>query len=283
MNAITNVTATFNIILTAPGAPVIGVGNAGNGQAIINFTAPGSNGGSAITGYTATCNVGGITGTGTMSPIVVNGLTNGVNYSCSVTATNAIGTSVPSGTVNVMPSAAAPVALLSVASRKVHGAAGTYNLTLNSSTPIAGAVTVEPRTNSNGHLIVFTFSGPITSAGTPALLASDSITPFGQATATFSSNEVRVTLTGVTDNRRARVTLTGVNGTTNAATNVGFLIGDTGSTRMVTAGDIAALRARVGADVTLGTNYLFDLNLSGTINASDVSAAKSRAGLVLLP
>ena len=53
--------------------------------------------------------------------------------------------------------------------------------------------------------------------------------------------------------------------------------------RMVTAGDIAALRARVGADVTLGTNYLFDLNLSGTINASDVSAAKSRAGLVLLP
>jgi len=283
LNAATSVTATFNIILTAPGSPVIGAGNAGNGQAIINFSPPGSDGGSAITGYTATCNVGGFTGTGTMSPIVVNGLTNGVNYSCSVTATNAIGTSVPSGTVNVMPSAGAPVALLSVASRKVHGAAGPFNLPLNISPQAVDPIKVEPRTSSSGHLIVFTFSGPVTSAGTPALLAADGVTPFGQATAAFSGNEVRVTLTGVTDNRRARVTLTGVNGTTNAATNVGFLLGDIGNTRMVTAGDIAALRARVGADVTLGTNYLFDLNLSGDISAADVSAAKSRAGLVLLP
>lgn len=130
---------------------------------------------------------------------------------------------------------------------------------------------------------MFTFSGPVTSAGTPALLASDGITPFGQATASFSGNEVRVTLTGVTDNRRARVTLTGVNGTTNAATNVGFLIGDTGNTRMVTAGDIAALRAQAGADVTLGYQLPVRPESVGHHQCLGRVGGRSRAGLVLLP
>ena len=63
----TIVTITDNDFVPDP--PVIGAGDAGNGQAIINFTAPASDGGSPITGYTATCNVGGFTGTAAMSPI----------------------------------------------------------------------------------------------------------------------------------------------------------------------------------------------------------------------
>src|SRR5262249_21416939 len=46
---------------------------------------------------------GGITGSGAASPVTVGPLTNGTLYSCSVTATNGVGTSPPSGAVGVTP------------------------------------------------------------------------------------------------------------------------------------------------------------------------------------
>jgi uncharacterized protein (TIGR02145 family) len=85
---------------TAPGTPTIGTATAGNAQAIVTFTAPVSNGGSAITGYTVTSSPGNITGTGSSSPITVTGLTNGTAYTFTITATNAIGTSVASSASN---------------------------------------------------------------------------------------------------------------------------------------------------------------------------------------
>src|SRR5659263_228824 len=83
-----------------PGAPTIGTATAGNAQATVTFTAPVSDGGSAITGYTVTSSPGGLTGTGTASPIIVTGLTNETAYIFTVTATNAIGTSVASSASN---------------------------------------------------------------------------------------------------------------------------------------------------------------------------------------
>ncbi|WP_372018405.1 autotransporter domain-containing protein [Pseudoxanthomonas sp. 10H] len=88
---------------TAPGAPTIGTATAGEGQATVTFTAPGSNGGSAITTYTATASPGGATGTcagPTACVITVGGLTNGTAYTFSVAATNAIGTGSASGASN---------------------------------------------------------------------------------------------------------------------------------------------------------------------------------------
>lgn len=93
---------------TAPGAPTIGTATAGNGSASIGFTAPASNGGSVITGYTATCTgASTVIGTGAASPVNVGGLTNGTSYSCTVTATNSVGTSGASAAVTVTPSATA--------------------------------------------------------------------------------------------------------------------------------------------------------------------------------
>lgn len=89
---------------TVPGAPVIGTAIGGNGTAQISFTAPSSDGGSPIQSYTATC--GSASQTGPASPIEVTGLTNGVTYTCSVTAANAVGSSVASGNVSVMPKGA---------------------------------------------------------------------------------------------------------------------------------------------------------------------------------
>ena len=88
--------------LSVPDAPTIGTATAGNTIASIAFTPPANNGGSAITGFTATCNPGALSASGGNSPISVPGLSNGTTYSCSVTATNALGTSAASGTVSVV-------------------------------------------------------------------------------------------------------------------------------------------------------------------------------------
>ena len=63
--------------------------------AIVLRVSVGDDGGSTVTGYTATCTDGTntYTGTSTSSPITVSGLTNDVAYTCTVTATNSVGTS----------------------------------------------------------------------------------------------------------------------------------------------------------------------------------------------
>ena len=104
--------AASNSVVPAniPDAPTIGTAVAGNAQATVPFTAPSSNGGSDITSYTATSSPEGITGTISQSgsgDITVTGLTNGTSYTFTVTATNAIGTSVASVASNsVTPSTA---------------------------------------------------------------------------------------------------------------------------------------------------------------------------------
>ena len=92
---------------TFPGAPTIGTATAGNMQASIAFAAPVSSGGSAITGYNATCTPSG-NGSNTVSPINIVGLTNGVTYTCSVTAANAVGPGPASGSVMVTPALVVP-------------------------------------------------------------------------------------------------------------------------------------------------------------------------------
>ena len=101
---------TLSFTKKRPDAPIIGTATLGNAQATVSFTEPSSNGGSAITSYTATSSPGGITGTISQSgsgDITVTGLTNGTSYTFTVTATNAIGTSVASVASNsVTPSTA---------------------------------------------------------------------------------------------------------------------------------------------------------------------------------
>ncbi len=94
-------------VMTVPGAPSIGAVTAGNASASVAFTAPASDGGASITVYTASCVSGNLraSGTGTASPVSVTGLTNGLTYSCSLTASNSVGAGPSSAAVNVTPTA----------------------------------------------------------------------------------------------------------------------------------------------------------------------------------
>lgn len=109
--ATTNADGSGNVTISCgaavPGAPVLGAVTPGNTQATIAFSA-GS--GAAATSYTATCTDGGVTRstTGSASPLTVSGLTNGSTYTCSVTASNAAGSSSPSASLSVQPHGTTP-------------------------------------------------------------------------------------------------------------------------------------------------------------------------------
>jgi hypothetical protein len=272
-------TQSFSITIAAviPGAPTIGAATGGNNQASVSFTAPAFTGGAAITSYTATC--GGFSATGAGSPIVVGGLTNNVSYSCSVRATNSAGTGPASGTVSVVPTSGIPLAVTGVVSRKTHGAFGTWDIAIDNSQPIAGAVSVDPRAIGAGHKIVFSFNDNVAAAGTAACVDAANA-PVGSASAVAVGTTVEVTLTGVPDNKRVTVSLSGVNGGTNVGASMGFLVGDVNGNRSVTSADILAVKGRDGQNVNAG-NFRYDVNVSGNISLTDAVLTHGNAGLTL--
>jgi uncharacterized repeat protein (TIGR01451 family) len=87
--------------LVAPGAPQLVSVIAGNAQATLTFNPPSFNGGSPITGYVAHC--GSASVSSASSPIIVGGLSNGISYDCYLIASNAIGDSPASATLNITP------------------------------------------------------------------------------------------------------------------------------------------------------------------------------------
>ncbi len=166
---------------TAPGAPVIGTATAGNGQATAAFTAPASDGGSAITGYTVTSNpAGGVdsnAGTTGLSH-TVTGLTNGVAYTFTVTATNSVGTSLPSGPSNsVTPMAVTTVSLNSGPNPSLAGQSLTLTAVVSGGPPApTGTVTFYDGASSIGSVAlnsfgVATLSTSLLSPGTHPLSA----------------------------------------------------------------------------------------------------------------
>jgi alpha-tubulin suppressor-like RCC1 family protein len=99
---------------TVPGPPTGVSAVAGNAAATVSWTPPASNGGNAITKYTATSSPGNVSvdAAANATSVVVSGLTNGTAYTFTVTATNAIGPSLPSAPSNsVTPSGPTTVAV----------------------------------------------------------------------------------------------------------------------------------------------------------------------------
>lgn len=258
----------------APDAPTGVTATIGNGTVSVAFTAPANNGGKPITSYLAAC--GSKSAEANNSPISVSGLTGGVSVSCSVTARNADGSGVASAATNNVT----PIRLTAVQSRKSHGDAGTFDIEIERTATIDGAFTVEPRARGAGHTLIFQFEGAVTGAGTATVV------PVGSATTAFDAarpNEVVVNLGSIAENRRVTVTLANVNGSVSLPpVSLGFLVGDVDNSRAVDGGDINAIKARTGA-ATNATNAKFDVNLTGSISAADLSTVRTRAGVPPFP
>jgi uncharacterized repeat protein (TIGR01451 family) len=162
------------------------------------------------------------------------------------------------------------VALVSAASRKVHGAAGTFDLPLVLTT---ASPTTEPRTGGAGgnHTIVFVFDQPVTS-GTAAVTAGTGTA----GTPTFSGNAMSVPLAGVVNQQYVTVAVSGLNGTAaGASVRIGFLLGDVSQNRVVTVSDLAQVNTQI-AQVVTASNYLRDVNASGTLTVADKGIANTQ-------
>jgi len=258
-----------------PGAPtnVAIVADADTGTITLTFTPPGSDGGSPIVGYEAQCGARRASSAG--SPISISSMIN--SGSCYVSARNANGLGAASETVSYsMPQ------LFSVVSRKAQAGSANNDITIDRYQQVHGAVTIEPRAIGSGHQIVFLFGENITSVG-GAVCLDQGTTPIGSATAVASGPMVTVTITGIPDKKRVRVRLDNVNGgAASFGVSIGFLEGDVVASYAVDSADVAAVKARSGAEFSL-TNAIYDIDLSGTISASDILRVKGRTENVLPP
>jgi len=172
---------------------------------------------------------------------------------------------------------AAPV-FASAVSRKVHGAAGTFNLPLSL---VTTSPTTEPRIGP-AQTIVFTFDKPI-SAATVTITEG---TATGAAP-TFSGNDVVVGLTGVNNQQYVTVSLTNVasvDGGTggSGSARIGFLVGDVNQNRVVTLADLGLVNAQLAQSVT-AANYLKDVNASGTLTLADKGITNANLTKALPP
>ena len=96
-----------------------------------------------------------------------------------------------------------------------------------------------------------------------------------------SGNEIIVSLPSPGDNKRVTFSAINVNSVgENASVSAGFLVGDMNSSKAITASDNDSVKAHLNQGVNINTAK-FNVSLSGTISAADVSAVKVRSGTVL--
>jgi len=264
-------------VATVPGAPTLVIVTPGD-QILDVYYQPAPDNFSSITRYTISCSPGAITVQSTsLFSARVTGLTNGQPYTCDVRATNAVGTGPASATGTATPQIVPQ--FLGAYSRKIHGAAGTFDLPLFPANSLFDAK-VEPRFNSGGVLIAFKFDRAISSPGN-VVVRNRAFIALPVSSVVAAGDEVLVTLPSIADGERISLEVTNIDGTgAGLVAYAAFLAGDANGSRAVTASDISAAKARSG--ITTNQNFRFDLDLSGSVTQEDVVRIKQRAGNVIV-
>lgn len=215
------------------------------------------------------------------------------SYSCALAFLRVAGTT--GGDTNIGPGYALLVkstnftiqtqtpalALISAVSRKIHGGAGMFDVSL----PLSGSPGIECRSGgANGdHTLVITFTNAVVSGD--AAVSSGTGNVAGPPT--FSGNAMTVDLTGVANAQVLTVTLSNVMdqfSQTLPETNIpaAFLVGDTNANGLVNAADVSQTKSQLGQAVT-GSNFRTDINVNDIINAADAAIVKANSGTSLPP
>ena len=182
------------------------------------------------------------------------------------------------GFINAESATALTLPVPGVVSRKIHGTAGAFDISL----PVNGPAGIECRYGGpNGdYTLIYSFDRVITAvdnAGITQGSATISSTTLGPAI-----NQFTVNLTGATNPQHLVVTLNGIHDTSSAVTNgvigrMDLLVGDTNADGSVNSGDISQTKSQSGQSAT-ASNFREDLNTDGTVNSGDISLVKSRSG-----
>ncbi len=166
-----------------------------------------------------------------------------------------------------------------VVSRKVHGAAGPFDIPL----PLTGTSGIEHRAGQPGtgqHQVVVTFPNPVGVTGGATVNAPNGGSVSGVSA---SGNEVTINLSGVGNAQRLTITLNGVtDGTSvgNVVIPMGILLGDTTPNGVVNSSDIGLTKANSGQSTNAG-NFRTDVTVNGDINSSDIGIVKAQSGTSL--
>jgi N-acetylneuraminic acid mutarotase len=163
-------------------------------------------------------------------------------------------------------------------SRKTHGAAGTFDISL----PLSGNVGIECRSGgaTNDYQMIINFATTVTVSSASVTSGTGSVSSFS-----VSGPQVTVNLTGVNDVQKITVTLFNVNDGThmgNVPVSMGVLVGDVNGNAVVNAFDVGVTKAQVGQPVT-DSDFREDVNANGTISSTDVALVKSKVGTALPP
>nr|WP_304598782.1 fibronectin type III domain-containing protein [Geobacter sp. FeAm09] len=268
----------FTTTACVPGAPTIGTATAGNGQASVVFSAPGSDGGAAISGYTVTSNPGSKVGTGTTSPITVTGLTNGTAYTFTVTATNSVGTGAASASSSsVTPKATQAITFANPGAQNF-GTTPTLSATADSGLTVTfTSSTTGVCTITSGGTLTFLTTGTCTinadQAGNATYAAATTVTqPFAinavapgaptGVTTTVSDGQATVTFSAPASNGGAAIT-----GYTVVSTPAGGTDTNAGSTAL----------SHVVTGLANGTAYTFTVTATNGAGTGSASAATTSA------
>ena len=168
------------------------------------------------------------------------------------------------------------LALTSVVSRKTHGDAGDFDISL----PPTGNPGVECRSGgANGdYTFVFTFTNDVING---TAMVSSGVGNISGAPV-FSANTMTVNLTGVTNVQTITVSAQNVTDQflqtlPNSSATAVILAGDTNGNSAVNASDVSQTKAQAG-QVVDNSNFRTDVSVNGAINASDVSLVKQHSG-----